>query len=52
MDTARNDIPPLQKDMFWLMKEVEPIYSAKTADSVTHPFVGSAAQAMLVIFCC
>ncbi|VDN39108.1 unnamed protein product [Gongylonema pulchrum] len=45
VDEAHHDLPPLQKDQFWLRGEVEPMYSKDAAALPINPLIGSAVRA-------
>ncbi|VDK39594.1 unnamed protein product [Gongylonema pulchrum] len=45
VDSAHNDIPDLEKDMFWSKSEVELFYPIGSKDSVRNPHIGTAVQA-------
>ncbi|VDM42167.1 unnamed protein product [Toxocara canis] len=45
VDDASNDAPQLEKDLFWLADEVEPMYSKESVAQPINPLVGSATQA-------
>ncbi|KHN87218.1 Uncharacterized protein Tcan_17052 [Toxocara canis] len=45
VDEAHDDLPPLEKDLFWSSSDVEPLYSKDTASIPINPLMGSAARA-------
>ncbi|VDM41679.1 unnamed protein product [Toxocara canis] len=45
VDEAHDDLPPLEKDLFWSISDVEPLYSKDTASIPINPLMGSAARA-------
>lgn len=45
VDEAHDDVPPLERDLFWSSSDVEPLYSMNTASTPINPLIGSAARA-------
>ncbi|VDK47253.1 unnamed protein product [Anisakis simplex] len=45
VDEAHDDVPPLEKDLFWSSGDIEPLYLKDSNPAPVNPMIGSAARA-------